>query len=245
MIKSITLLICLLFITTIGWSQEFDLLNTSPGENTQIQEDNWEPIELQHKKNWQEKSVGIFFMPIPLDFSDIVFEFPSASDIDPLEEKLFSVGVGVSLNFDFNASGSGFGNTTYFAIILGNGDSNFQAYDIFTAIKYDIKLGTLSKFELSPLAGMGNLTFTDTATKQNFGSSLYFSGGVRVTYIGAPGFFVGVDIQSVPLIFNTKSLLGVDGVQVSTGNNFQAATTVKIEYTFPVQANLSLRYNIF
>jgi hypothetical protein len=245
MIKSITILICLLFITTIGWSQEFSLLTASPGENTQTQEDNWEPIELQYKNNWREKSVGLLFMPIPLDFSNIVFEFPSASGIGPLEEKLFSVGLGVSLNFDFNASGSGLGNITNFALIFSNGNSAFQAYDIFTAIKYDIKLGTLSRFELSPLAGLGNLTFIDTDSKLNFGSSLYLSGGLRVTWLAAPGFFVGADIQSVPLIFNASKLLGVDGVEISTGSSFQAATNVRIEYIIPVQVNLSLRYNIF
>ena len=245
MIKSITILICLLFITTIGWSQEFALFVASPRENTQTQEANWEPIELQYKNNWREKSVGLLFMPIPLDFSNIVFEFPSASGIGPLEEKLFSVGVGVSFNFDFNASGSGLGNITNFGFIFGNGNSAFQAYDIFTALKYDIKLGPLSKFELSPLAGLGNLIFIDTDSKLNYGSSLYLSGGLRVTWLAVPGLFVGADIQSVPLIFNASKLLGVDGVEISTGNSFQAATNVKIEYTIPVQVNLSLRYNIF
>jgi hypothetical protein len=247
MIKSITLLICLLFITTTGWSQEFNLLSTSPGENTQIQEDNWEPTELQYKADWREKSVGLFFMPIPLNFDNIVFEFPSAPSISPSYEKLFSLGVGVSLNFDFSESGSGFGNITYFAVIFGNGDSVFQAYDIFTAVKYDIRLGgPLSKFEISPLVGLGNLTFTDTDAKLNFGSSLYFSGGVRVTWLAAPGFFVGADIQSVPLIFNTTKLLGVDGVKLQLNEQVsEAASNVKFEYTIPVQVNLSLRYNIF
>jgi hypothetical protein len=245
MIKSITLLICLLFIITTGRSQEFAFSNTYPGENTQIQEDNWEPIELQYKNNWREKSVGLLFMPIPLNFSNIVFKFPSASGIGPLEEKLFSVGVGISFNYDFNASGSGLGNITNFALIFGNGNSAFQAYDIFTAIKYDIKLGTLSRFELSPLVGLGNLIFIDTDSKLNYGSSLYLSGGLRVTWLAAPGLFVGADIQSAPLIFNASKLLGVDGVEISTGSSFQAATSVKIEYTLPVQVNLSLRYNIF
>ncbi|MFT4848776.1 MAG: hypothetical protein ACI83B_001311 [Sediminicola sp.] len=245
MIKSITLLIFLLLITTVGWSQEFSILNTSPGENTQTQENNWEPIELQYKVDWREKSVGLLLMPIPLDFSNIIFVYPSGSAFAPFGEKLFSVGVGVSLNYDFNATGSGLGNITNFALIFGNGDSSFQAYDLFTALKYDIKLGTLSKFELSPLAGLGILTFTDTNTKLNFGSSLYFSGGIRVTWLAAPRLFVGVDIQSVPLIFNTKKLLGVDGVEIFTGDNFEAASDVQIEYTLPVQVNLSLRYNIF
>ena len=80
MIKTITLLICLLFITTIGRSQEFNLLNTAPGENTQAKEDNWEPLELQEAMDWREKSVGLFFMPIPLNIDTIDIEGSLGSD---------------------------------------------------------------------------------------------------------------------------------------------------------------------
>ena len=241
--KSITLLICLLFITTIGRSQEFNLLNTSPGENTEIQEDEWEPIELQDEAmDWREKSVGIFFMPIPLNISTLDFEFPSFSGDLPIPDKIFSVGLGASFNFDFNASGSGFGNITYLAVIFGTSESGLEAYDIFSAIKYDIKLGALSKFELSPLLGIGNLSFRSTDLKQNLGNSFYLSGGVRLTWLAAPRLFVGADIQSTPFIFDAQGLLGTEGVKVVEN---EAATDVKIKYDLPIQVNLSLRYNIF
>jgi hypothetical protein len=247
MMKSITLLICLLFITTIGRSQEFSLLKTSPGENTEIQEDNWESFELQDEvMDWREKSVGLFFMPIPLNIKSIDFSFPSNSNKLDIDYDIFSVGLGASFNFDFNASGSGFGNITYFAVIFGTSESGLQAFDIFTAAKYDIKLGDLSKFELSPLLGIGNLSFTDTDQSKNLGNSFYLSGGVRVTWLAAPRLFVGADIQSTPVIFNTESLLGVEGVEIQTGpSTTETATDVKIKYNLPVQVNLSLRYNIF
>ena len=245
MIKSITLLICLLFITTIGRSQEFNLINSTPGENPEENFDYGTTLN-QDAIDWRETSVGLFFMPIPLNIDNIAFDFPTYSGDVPYDYNLFSVGVGASFNFDFNASGSGFGNITYFAIIFGTSESGFQAYDIFTAAKYDIKLGALSKFELSPLVGLGNLTFTDADASLNLGSSLYVSGGARITWLAAPGFFVGADVQSFPLIFNTQKLLGVEDVIVQLDQTtFEAATDVKIEYSFPVQVNLSLRYNIF
>ena len=66
MTKTITSMICLLFIATVGRSQEFNPINTSPGENTKIQEYDWQPLELQDEINWRENSVGLFFMPKPL-----------------------------------------------------------------------------------------------------------------------------------------------------------------------------------
>jgi hypothetical protein len=244
--KSITLLICLLFITTIGRSQEFNLLSTSPGENIELKDDNWEPLELQDEAmDWREKSVGLFFMPIPLNIDTIEFDFPSGSGGLDYGDNVFSVGLGASFNFDFNASGSGFGNITYLAVIFGTSESGLEAYDFFTALKYDIKLGALSKFELSPLLGIGNLSFRDTDASLNLGNSFYASGGLRLTWLAAPRFFVGADIQSVPLIFNTQSLLGVEDVIIETDAGFESATDVKIKYAFPVQINLSLRYNIF
>ena len=242
MIKSITLLICLLFITTIGRSQEFNLLNTSPGENTLIQEDDWEPIVLQDAIDWRESSIGLFFMPIPLNIDSIDFEGSSGTDQAGANDKIFSVGFGASFNIDFNASGSGFGNITYFAVIFGAGDSNLQAYDFFTAVKYDIKLGPLSKFELSPLLGVGNLSFVDTEASLNLGSSLYVSGGARITWLAANDFFVGADIQTTPFIFNTEKLLGVEGKVDPTIGLVDSA---KINYSFFAQINLSIRYNIF
>jgi hypothetical protein len=242
--KSITLLICLLFITTIGRSQEFNLLNSSPGENTQTQEDEWEPIELQDTMDWREKSVGLFFMPIPLNIDTIDIEGSLGSEQIGTNASIFSVGFGASFNYDFNASGSGFGNITYFAVILGAGDSPLEAYDFFTALKYDIKLGALSRFELSPLVGVGNLTFRDTNAKLNLGSSFYVSGGARITWLAAPRLFVGADIQTTPIIFDTEKLLGLSD-KVDQDPVVGEVDSAKINYSFFAQINLSLRYNIF
>jgi hypothetical protein len=232
--KSITLLICLLFITTIGWSQEFNLTKSSPGENTFIQEDDFVPITAQDAIDWREKSVGLFFMPIPLNIDTIELDGPNPLELGA-NDKIFSVGFGASLNFDFNASGSGLGNITYFAVIFGASDSPLQAYDFFTALKYDIKLGPLSKFELSPLLGVGNLAFVDTDDSLNYGSSLYLSGGARITWLAANDLFVGADIQTTPIIFSTEKLLGLE----------DSDYTAKINYSFFAQINLSIRYNIF
>jgi hypothetical protein len=241
MIKSITLLICLLLITTIGQSQEFNFLNTSPGENTQIQESNSEPIELQYKVDWRENSVGLFFMPIPLNIESI--EITGSKDARTIEGgNIFNVGFGASFNYDFNASGSGFGNITYFAVILGAEKSELQAYDFFTALKYDINFGPLSKFELSPLLGAGNLSFINTKESLNLGRSLYVSGGVRITWLAINNLFVGADIQTNPIIFDPKKLVGVeDQVDTFLGE----IDSAKINYSFFAQINLSIRYNIF
>jgi hypothetical protein len=240
MIKSITILICLLLITTIGQSQEFNLLNTSPGENTQL-EGNLEPIELQYKVDWREKSVGLFFMPIPQNIQSI--EITGAKDSRTIEgDNIFNVGFGASFNYDFNASGSGLGNITYFAVILGGANSELQAYDFFTALKYDINFGPLSKFELSPLFGVGNLAFINTKESLNLGRSLYVSGGFRINWLAINNLFVGADIQTNPIIFDPEKLVGVkDQVDSFLGK----IDSTKINYSFFLQINLSIRYNIF
>jgi hypothetical protein len=242
MIKSITLLICLLFITTIGLSQEFNFLNTAPGENTQIQEDNWEPIELQYRIDWRERSIGLFFMPIPLNISSIEITGSKNSLTIAENDKIFNVGFGASFNYDFNATGSGLGNITYFAVILGAGESDLQAYDFFTALKYDYNFGPLSRFELSPLLGIGNLAFVNTNKTLNVGSSLYVSGGARISWLAANNLFVGADIQTTPIIFDAKKLLGVKN-QVDTF--LGKIDSAKIKYSFFAQINISIRYNIF
>ena len=230
MLKKITLLTCLLFLGNICSAQESDSDKTPPlAESSSVDESF--SARPQEVIDWRESSVGIFFMPLPLNIDEIDFDGVTGT----ASGDLFSVGFGASLNFDFNASGSGLGNITYFAIIFGSGDYSLQAIDIFTALKYDIKLGPLSKFELSPLLGVGNLAFTDTDSSQNVGSSLYASGGARITWLAGKDFFVGADLQTVPLVFNTEKLLGVEDV----------VSDAKITYKFPVQINLSLRYNIF
>jgi hypothetical protein len=242
MIKSITLLICLLLITTIGRAQEITLLNTSPGENTELQEDNWEPIELQYRVNWRERSIGLFFMPIPLNIESIKITGSKESRTIGEDDKIFNVGFGASINYDFNASGSGLGNITYFAVILGAGESDLQAYDFFTALKYDINFGPLSKFELSPLLGFGSLAFTDTKKSLYMGNSFYVSGGARISWLAANNLFIGADIQTTPFIFDPKKLLGVKGEVDTFLGEIDSA---KINYSFFAQINLSIRYNIF
>ncbi|MBZ0327887.1 MAG: hypothetical protein K8F54_09815 [Altibacter sp.] len=228
MLKKITLLTCLLLLGNICSAQESDTDKTPPLDENFT-------ARGQDVIDWRESSVGLFFMPLPLNIDNIEIERGNGTETLQGSDNLFSVGFGLSLNFDFDASGSGLGNITYFAIIFGSGDYSLQAMDLFTAVKYDIKLGPLSKFELSPLLGVGNLAFSDTDSSQNVGSSLYVSGGARITWLAAKDFFVGADLQSVPLVFNTEKLLGVE----------DEVNSAKLKYTFPVQVNLSLRYNIF
>jgi hypothetical protein len=230
MLKKITLLTCLLLLGNICSAQIADLDKTPPLDESSALGEDFSP-RVQDAIDWRESSVGIFFMPIPLNIDEIDFDGLTGT----ASGDLFSVGFGASLNFDFNASGSGLGNITYFAIIFGSGDYSLQAIDIFTALKYDIKLGPLSKFELSPLLGVGNLAFTDTDSSRNVGSSIYASGGARITWLAGKDFFVGADLQTVPLVFNTEKLLGVEDI----------VNNAKITYKLPVQVNLSLRYNIF
>lgn len=144
------------------------------------------------------------------------------------------MGVGVAINADFNKSGKGFGMISYFSFIGGD---NIKAYDFFLALKYDLRFGdpVKSRFEFSPLLGIGNLSFIEKVDDLALGNSTYFSGGVRVTFRLANNLFAGADVQTVPLIFNPESLLGLDG----------QATDVSIDYKFFAQLNLSLRYNLF
>jgi hypothetical protein len=242
MMKSIAFLTLLLFITTIGISQETNLL-TSPGENTQIENTQWEPLEIQSARNWRESSFGLFFMPIPLNIESIDFDFPSGNGSFDAGENFFSTGFGLSANVDFKSSGSGLGGILYYAFINNAEGSDLSATDIFMALKYDFALG-LSAFEISPLAGLGLLTFQDDASDSVLGNSLYFSAGARVTWLAANRLFLGADIQLSPIIFNPKSLLGVEDIEVNTGQGFETATDVSINYALPFQVNISLRYNL-
>ena len=104
MTKTITSMICLLFIATVGRSQEFNPINTSPGENTKIQEYDWQPLELQDEINWRENSVGLFFMPKPLGINALeIYDENGNSNVKEIGDD-FSFGFGASLNFDFKKS---------------------------------------------------------------------------------------------------------------------------------------------
>jgi hypothetical protein len=274
MMKSITLFICLLFITTAGISQEFNMLDTSPGEKSQFQEREWELLDLQDDEmNWREKSVGLFFMPVPLKLDVLNINLVDGTTFDDSYPSFFTVGFGASFNYDFKKSGDGLGLIAYVAYIIGTGAEVDEltgesigldgAFDIFTALKYDIKLGALSKFELSPLAGLGLLSVSGEGYDGPIsGTSLYFSGGVRITYLVMNNLFVGADIQSVPLVFDAQGLFSIpDSIPTAIvvddmgdpilddSGDFTFINTdvdsVKIKYELPIQVNLSIRYNIF
>jgi hypothetical protein len=188
-------------------------------------------------QTFKENSIGIMFMPIPLQIGDVTDpngNLFSSDDFNP-----FTVGVGLTLNLDFNLSGFGFGTLAYVAVISGTDYTNgkLRAYDVFYALKYDIALGDRAEtdWEISPLIGLGSLVFqvVNDGDPRTIGNSLYVSGGARITWRAANKLFLGVDIQTVPAPFNKAKLLGADD------------TDATFDYKFIAQANLSLRYSIF
>ncbi|GHC55392.1 hypothetical protein GCM10008083_19400 [Ulvibacter litoralis] len=215
-------------------AQEFLTAASSPGE--QIEENpTWMAVD-DRIKTFKEESIGILFMPIPLNISNIEFtQGATTTTLENNNEKLFGTGLGVALNADFNASGFGFGTIAYYAII--SGDQDLRANDAFIALKYDIPLGDRAEtnFEISPLIGIGALSFQETVEDKTLGSSAYVSGGFRATWRFANNFFLGADVQTVPAVFNAEKLLGVE----------DQVDEAKINYEFIAQFNLSLRYSIF
>jgi hypothetical protein len=105
-------------MATIGRPQEFNLINTSPRENTKIQEYDCQPLELQDEIDSRESSVGLFFMPKLLGINALeIYDENGNSNAKEIGDD-FSFGFGASVNFDFKKSGAGFGNITYIAYIL-------------------------------------------------------------------------------------------------------------------------------
>lgn len=229
------LIIALTVSVFITSAQNFDEVLLSPGENT-LTENEWTnnpPLE-DVIQTFREKSLGILFMPIPLNIDEIKYTINGSETILQGGD-LFNMGVGIALNYDFNKSGWGLGALGYFANIGGD---NLKAYDFFGALKYDIPLGDRAEtnFEMSPLLGIGNLSFQEKNLDLYTGNSFYFSGGVRITWRIINKLFLGADVQTVPLIFNADKLLGLE--------NEAGASDAKIHYKFIAQLNLSLRYSI-
>jgi hypothetical protein len=235
--KIILLFVTILLSTFATQGQNLENIVASPGEyfaNDILEEEN--PIDVI--ETFKENSIGILFMPIPLNIDKIKYTLSGTGTETTLRnsDNLFNTGIGVAFNADFNNSGWGFGSIAYFAIIGGD---DFKAYDFFAALKYDIPLGDRAEtnFELSPLLGLGNVSFIEklSGDDQALGNSYYFSGGARITWRIANNLFLGADIQTVPLLFNPEKVLGLEG----------DVDDAKIEYKFVAQLNLSLRYSIF
>lgn len=234
--QKIPLLIFSLIVSVfITRAQNTNDVLLSPGEITYL-ENEWEAeIPEERIVTFKEYSIGVLFMPISLNMNEINYTLnDSNSPTTLVGEDLFNMGIGLAINADFNKSGKGLGMISYLAIIGGD---DIKALDFFLAIKYDLRFGdpVKSRFEFSPLAGVGNLSFIEKQDDLALGNSYYFSGGLRITYRIVNNLFAGADIQSVPLIFNPESLLGLDNL----------ATDVTIDYKFFAQLNLSLRYNLF
>jgi len=208
----------------------------SPGDYLLVPETTVEveaPIQ-ESLQTFKEESIGIFFMPIPLNIDKITFTVDGQETELEAADDLFKTGIGVALNADFDKSGFGFGAIAYFAAIGGD---NLRAYDGFVALKYDIPLGDRAEtnFELSPLVGIGSMGFQETVDDLYLGSSFYVSGGARITWRVANKLFLGADVQTVPAFFSPEKLLGVEDV----------VDEAKIDFKFLAQFNLSLRYSIF
>lgn len=232
---STLIIIALLLATTNIMAQEFSSIASSPGEEIIEENPTWMAVD-DRIKTFREESIGFLFMPIPLNISNIEFTTNgTTTTLENSDDKLFGTGMGIALNADFDSSGFGFGTIAYYAII--SGDRDLRANDAFIALKYDIPLGDRAEtnFEISPLLGVGALTFQETVEDKNLGSSAYVSGGFRATWRFANNFFLGADVQTVPAVFNAEKLLGVE----------DQVDEAKIQYEFIAQFNLSLRYSIF
>lgn len=232
--KSKTLLSFLLTLFAFnGYTQEFELLSlNSPGEKINYETSDF--IEDEEIKNFKESSVGILYMPIPLNIKSITFTTDGQTEKFDGSVDLFNMGIGIALNQDWEKSGMGFGSIMYFAYIWG--DKDIAAFDVFAALKYDLPLGNrlTTNFELSPLLGLGMLNFSNTDSSESYGSSFYFSGGTRITWRISNTVFAGGDFQTTPMLFDTRNLLGVK----------DQVDEAKIEYKFFAQVNFSLRFNL-
>lgn len=228
----VALLICCASSLTAQTTQE---PLSSPGEMLLVPESNIEDEVLPQEslQTFKEESIGIFFMPIPLNIDKISFTTNGTTTELQGADDLFNTGIGVAINADFEKSGFGIGANGYFAVIGGD---NLRAYDGFVALKYDIPLGDRAEtdFELSPLLGIGSMGFQETVNDLYLGSSFYFSGGARITWRVANKLFLGADFQTVPSFFNPEQLLGVE----------DTVDEVEIDFKFFAQLNFSLRYSL-
>lgn len=215
------------------------LILSSPGEIDhsifEYNESFADEVAIDKARNFRENSLGIFYMPIPLNFEKFtITEDGNTSEFSPqgTNDDAFDFefqGYGISANMDFNKSGKGLGILSYYALIDGGA---LTAEDVFAALKYDFIFDIDLPIELSPLLGVGSLNFQ--FDDQVIGSSLYASAGARFTWLISNTFILGADVQTVPYIFNPEKFLGVE----------DTADEATVDYKFIAQANISLRINL-
>lgn len=205
--------------------------NTLGGE----QENNQYSAPQGKAKTFTEYSIGVMYMPIPLFIKEISATENGTSKEFTTDDNIVNSGFGLALNADFRSSGFGPGFFAYGALIGGD---DVRAYDVFGALKWDFPLGDplTTNFEISPTAGIGNIDLQQKESELNYGSSLYFSGGARITWRLSNTFFIGGDVLLSPLFFNSEKLLGAE--------DDESIEDVKIKYKSPVTLNFSFRVNL-
>lgn len=219
-----------LLVSFAVFGQQNNSLLSTPGELIEIN-DTPEPPQ-DDIKDFSEYSIGVMWMPIPLFIKELQFEGATNFSND---ENIFNMGWGLALNADFLGSGFGPGMFGYVSIIGGD---NARAYDYFGALKYDFPLGDklTTNFEISPTVGIGGIEIQNKDSEEYYGSSLYFSGGARLTWRVSNLIFIGGDVLLSPVIFSPEKLWGVED-----DNNVDS---LKIKYKSPVTVNFSVRFNL-
>src|SRR5690606_23719791 len=229
--KKFTLFLSIgLLSTGISFAQTTDTLMGGEQENIQY------TAPQEKVKTFTEYSIGVMYMPIPLFIKEISATENGTSKEYTTGENIVNSGFGLALNADFRASGFGPGFFAYGAIIGGD---NVRAYDFFGALKWDFPLGDRlsTNFEISPTLGVGNIDLQDKEDELNYGSSLYFSGGARLTWRLSNTFFIGGDVLLSPVFFNSEKLLGAE-------MDDDTIEDVKIKYKSPVTLYISVRVNL-
>lgn len=224
-----TFLALILVSTCASFAQDFESTLSTPGEEIEY---NYE-LPQDEVKTFTEYSIGVMYMPIPLFINEINVTQDGTTTELTAGDNIVNSGFGLALNADFTNSGKGLGFFAYGAIIGGD---NVRAYDYFGAFKYDFALGDplTTNFEISPTVGIGNIDLQQKESELYYGSSLYFSGGARITWRISNVIFFGGDVLLSPLFFNPEKLLGVEDM----------VDEAEIKYKSPVTVNFSLRFNI-
>lgn len=223
-----------LLSTGTSFAQNSDSL--SPGANQFLdnKEDEYK-VSTEDVKTFTEYSLGVMFMPIPLFINEITASQNGDTKEFTTGDNIVNSGYGLALNADFRKSGFGPGFFGYGAIIGGDA---VRAIDVFGALKWDFPLGDRlsTNFEISPTMGIGNIDLQQKEEELNYGSSLYFSGGARLTWRLSNSFFIGGDALLSPIFFNSGKLLGAE--------MDDSIEDVQIKYKSPVTVNFSVRVNV-